>query len=60
MDRILRENLESNFTIAAAEDVSSAEVQKHRLEAKIDVDNDAINLNVSARRAMYDFAKSLL
>lgn len=63
MDTILRENLERNFTISAADDVSSAEVQNndhHRLEAKIDVDNGDINLNFSSRRAMYDFAKSLL
>lgn len=59
----MRENLECNFAIAAADDVSSAEVQRddhHRLVAKIDAENGDINLNFSSRRAMYDFAKSLL
>jgi hypothetical protein len=45
----MRENLECNFTIAAADDVSSAEVQgddRHRLVAKIDADNGDIEFEL--------------
>lgn len=48
---------------AEGEEVNSLEVQEgkhHRLHAQCDRDSKSIVLNFSTRRAMYDFAVSLL